>query len=677
MAKKSKVDNSTQKILDYWERPPEAGEPVGCVCSSYTFHSDLFEEECLARFLGIDSDAKEEADFYQIELDSKLAQMGQAVVFVDAKHSNGAKSPRWSLIPVHIPRAAFHPKMQLLIWENHIRLIIGSANITSDGYRYNNELFLCFDFKDDAEASYSFLSEAIDFLLSVSEIANTSKEIKFQVQNLLRRSREMVKSWNLQPATFKYHFIGILPKKQSAFEQMTKLKPGSANFDAAIVESPSFENPGTKNEAAIAVWDYLKKRGDATVTYRIRGKTVEATKEIELYAPEELITSKPTRDATTVEVQIVDEIIAEQIRPLHSKFIELRDDRWSSILIGSSNFSSPGLGLESKKGRPTNAEANVLIIVDRNNEKDLDKHIDALVSEGTEVDFEGDYLIKWLPEKSPLESSIDDSSFPSFIEYIQYSKVNDNGRYQISLKHSETSFHIGIPSTGETIYTHELGESSIVVELGSAYPSAQLRIHWMSNQYDYPVHILSQGSIPPSDLLANLSLEEITNLLSTNLPLQKALKKLLLKNQKEKEIKHKEINDPHKRVDTSDFLLQKTRLFSTTLRALVSKIEDPVFVLENLTWRLRGPLGVFAIKNVLLKPFSKPEEKAFLLNEIIFELKSIQPKKVKGSISREVILAQVSTVIRELDDELKVSLTSASDTLRQYANECKRHYEQT
>ena len=48
------------KILDAWIPPDDAGEPVGCLATSFTFSPVFFEEECLGRFLQLGTNATED-----------------------------------------------------------------------------------------------------------------------------------------------------------------------------------------------------------------------------------------------------------------------------------------------------------------------------------------------------------------------------------------------------------------------------------------------------------------------------------------------------------------------------------------------------------------------------------------------------------------------------------------
>ena len=47
-------------MLELWRPPADAGEPIGCLATTYTFTPGLFDEQCLARFLEIGSDPDRE-----------------------------------------------------------------------------------------------------------------------------------------------------------------------------------------------------------------------------------------------------------------------------------------------------------------------------------------------------------------------------------------------------------------------------------------------------------------------------------------------------------------------------------------------------------------------------------------------------------------------------------------
>lgn len=130
-----------RKLLEQWQPPDHAGKPIGCLTTTFTFSTAFFEEQCLARFLNIDSDPNTDAQLYLIEREEKMAGLSGAVVLADSLHCNEARSLRWDVISARIAGGIQHAKVSLLVWQHHVRLIIASANMTEDGYCKNQEIF--------------------------------------------------------------------------------------------------------------------------------------------------------------------------------------------------------------------------------------------------------------------------------------------------------------------------------------------------------------------------------------------------------------------------------------------------------------------------------------------------------------------------------------------------------
>ncbi len=166
MSKQKSTKPGYGKILDAWIPPEDAGQPVGCVVTSFTFSPVLFEEECLGRFLQLETDPKEDGALYLVEREEKMRQLMCAAALVDQHHARGVRSLRWDLLPARLPRGQgiLHAKISLLLWSNRARLIIGSANLTEDGYRRNHEVFGVLDYFADSDAPLAVLRDTIQFL---------------------------------------------------------------------------------------------------------------------------------------------------------------------------------------------------------------------------------------------------------------------------------------------------------------------------------------------------------------------------------------------------------------------------------------------------------------------------------------------------------------------------------
>ena len=91
------------KLLDAWVAPDNVGEPIGCIATSFTFSPVFFEEECLARFLQLETDPTEDGPVYLVEREEKLAQVCCAAALVDQHHCRGGRSLRWDMLSARMP----------------------------------------------------------------------------------------------------------------------------------------------------------------------------------------------------------------------------------------------------------------------------------------------------------------------------------------------------------------------------------------------------------------------------------------------------------------------------------------------------------------------------------------------------------------------------------------------
>src|SRR3546814_5771676 len=70
----------------------------------------------------------------------------QISVLVDRSCVPDKRNLRWDLLPVALGRGRLlHAKVAVLMWERHTRVLLGSANLTSAGYRRQIETVTAFD----------------------------------------------------------------------------------------------------------------------------------------------------------------------------------------------------------------------------------------------------------------------------------------------------------------------------------------------------------------------------------------------------------------------------------------------------------------------------------------------------------------------------------------------------
>ena len=149
-------------MLELWRPPENAGEPIGCLATTYTFHPELFDEHCLGRFLEIESEPNREE--LGVRKRAREYRLGERLTRAS-----------WSTTPRPVWSTRFdgtycrcgsragkqHAKLSILAWSRCIRIIVASANLTEPGYRRNREVAATVDLSPE-EADRDLLMQAIN-----------------------------------------------------------------------------------------------------------------------------------------------------------------------------------------------------------------------------------------------------------------------------------------------------------------------------------------------------------------------------------------------------------------------------------------------------------------------------------------------------------------------------------
>ena len=684
MAAKKKKESAGRRLLTAWEPPEGAGEPMGCLATTFTFSPVFFEEECLSRFLQMQSDAIEDGPIYIIEREEKLADVRCASVLVDACHAKGSRSLRWDLLTAKVPGAILHAKISLLCWSNCIRVIVASANLTNDGYRRNQEIYSIVDFHEGSQAPLQFLDDIISFLRHAATYANVGADETFPAidrwNGFLEGVSEMSRGWgNPNEAKGKkdirIHAILTGPDRPDALEQVMRFWPEGAGPFKAYVTSPFFDPTGVVNKPAQALWGSLRQRGEASVTFNLIADQDPNESHVVLRAPKELLDAEPVREAATTYLCRLGEEGEEKdavFRPLHLKSIWFEGNEWDAYLIGSGNFTSNGLGLS----KSPNLEANMLYLVNRNGNPQAAAALERSCPEGDCIDR---YLdIQWEPIEGKGEDDADPDSIPlpaAFGAAVFLNKANQN---YIQLE------FIGQPLVGwqvlwmskeeklifdERLWQTQQKPTKVLLEWSDDMAPSGFEVAWHEGKGRawWPVNVDRSGSLPPPDELKDLPLDLLINVLTSARPLHQVLKNWIMKKgSRENPARGNEVIDPHERVDTSAFLLQKTYRVTAALSGLRQRLERPVMSMDAMEWRLRGPVGVTAVQNAILKEARSIDEQVFLLTELSLELSRAKPKTAPGCLSLDVTNGQIQGMLTELKTQVMEKLKDSPQALKDY-----------
>ncbi len=187
-------------------------------------------------------------------------------------------------------------------------------------------------------------------------------------------------------------------------------------------------------------------------------------------------------------------------------------------------------------------------------------------------------------------------------------------------------------------------------------PPSAFQVRWdgCTEPAWWPVNVESGEVLPLPEQLRDLPLDVLIQVLTSARPLHLHP---ALRNRLVKEVKGQppaDELDPHRKVDTSSFLLQRTRRVSAALTALRHRLERPIGSLNGLHWNLRGPVGALAVANAIRNETTGPGtdqiiERSFLIAELCLELhRAKQSKHPSGALDRAQFDAEVDRLIGEL-----------------------------
>jgi hypothetical protein len=275
-------------------------------------------------------------------------------------------SLRVDVIPVG--HQLYHAKVVLIHQERNVRLVISSANLTHEGFRRNREAAVVFDFHERSELPPSLLEDfASQWLARLDPL--TTPDFRRELDRAVSATKGWKPSRTGEPTVRILWGGGDVP----LWRQFLEAWPQGELLREWQICSPFWPSPGD----ADTPFDVFRRELDS------RGANV-AGAQLTLFAaadvpgpagrpifPFQLVEQLAKRgfepaNATICPVRLdaleteVPDGKAEDQRPLHAKWILLRGEHISLLLLGSANFTRRGLGVLSNPAR-ANIEVCVLL----------------------------------------------------------------------------------------------------------------------------------------------------------------------------------------------------------------------------------------------------------------------------------------------------------------------------
>lgn len=682
MARAKKVDTAQRRMLSLWEMPASAGEPIGVLATTFTLDTALFEEECLARFAGVQSDPARDGALYRIEREEKLANLLCAAVVADIHHCAGRRSLRWDLLAARPKSGVMHAKISLLVWHDHVRVIIGSANLTDTGYRRNQECFAVLDF-EDGSADGDLLDPLLEYLREI--LALTTGPGRERAEKLLAWVSDRFTTRAAPSRGLQRRLILLGPGRPDFFTQLGELLPAGPP-DVAHVVSPFFAPELRDQGPERRLWALMKQRGAAEVHFHVAGETAPESGGWRLEVSEHVLQAMPAGRAGVqtllhpITVAEVPTDTGRERRPLHAKTLALSHDAWSLLVIGSSNFTSAGTGLNA---RARNYEANVVYLLRADANDPTRRALESRALRGmdaVEPRQVSEYARAFDADGEDITTIPPLPGF--FAQAIFYG--TDGEDYLVTLEFK------GKAPAGDWRVSHEkhclldaaqwasLQENPRVELrlLAVGPPPSVLQVDWSDGACtaEWPLNIVGADTLPAPCELQGLSLAALLDLLSSARSLHDALRAWLRQqpNDDEADVEQVvELIDPHAKVDTSGFLVKRVQRACWAIQALRVRLEQPVMSVSAMAWRIHGPVGAYAVLDAMHRQCDPdlPDEWAFLLCELLREIATVTLKGGSGKPVEPDIASLLSTFQAAVSAQLSEMQTQCSSSMRDYMTE--------
>jgi hypothetical protein len=670
----------TGAMLELWRPPEGAGEPVGCLATTYTFAPGLFDEQCLARFLEIESEPNREDLAFLLERESRLDSGVYAGVLVDHTQAGVEHSYRWDVLPVRIRGGKQHAKLSLLVWAAHIRVIVSSANLTDQGYRTNREVAGAFDVSANG-GSIDGLRESLSFLRNLLRLvpgAATRPPTVLRADEFLATTEDQIKKWTpvRRRTSIKQHVVFTLPggggtAARSALEDAVALcRRGSGSPSAARVASPFFDGDGSAGEVTKALCKALARSEKRSVEFCVMAIGEDKTKTPRLAAPRTLI-DVPVKYGTEVTVLTLPFRDPDgNLRPWHAKMLGLSGDAYTAVMIGSSNFTVAGMGTGARR----NAEANLLTFVEYVEFARDTTRLDSVWPELTPV--QAPESAEWrgaIPETDEEEQASQRPAPPGFLVAIYH--AGDHREIVLVLEPTELPHEWQIYTAGRDSqlllssegWAEHGGLKRAEIPWQAAQPPEKLVVRWESSEAFLPLNVDDARKLPPPTHLEHMSADDMLGILAAADP--GAAYRQWAKENESTDIFDTDLDsavpvdlDPLRRYDLQVTFLHRVRRRARVLAQLRANLQRPVRGRQALEWRLRGLVGIAPLADRLVKELAvangKADEALLSLADFLLVLREVDYQPGDDGLSKKEFTGIFRAFLTELVEKLETKVTA-------------------
>ena len=668
-------------MLELWRPPANAGDPVGCLATTYTFRPGLFDEQCLARFLEIESEPDREDLAFLLERESRLGCV-YAGVLVDHTQAGVEHSLRWDVLPVRVRAGKQHAKLSLLAWSHHIRIIVASANLTEPGYRTNHEVAAAVDLSP-AEADRDLLMQAIDFLRSLLALMPGAQDDTPVVQRAsayLSQVERQAETW-IRPrrkTVVRRQLACTLPvigsgtdARSSLDEAVAMCRPRGGSPHEAWVASPFFDVDDGSGRVAAALCKSMARGRTREIRFCVPASRDDSEIAVPRLAAPKAIATTPLEYRGHVTVSTLPALDGDKnLRPWHAKMLALRGDSYTALMIGSSNFTCAGMGTASYR----NAEANLVTVVERVAYGREAGRLETIWSQmGPDVDPDAAEWLGPQPESDEDDGAVAPPVPAGFVSATYRAGDERTIVLRLDPAHlpSEWRIHACGRDASEILTRSAWAETDsravVTVHWSPVQPPDRLLVSWDGQEAFLPLNVEDAHQLPPPARLERMSADDMLWNLAAADP--SAAFRAWARAHQSSDSFDADLDsatpidlDPLRRHDLQATFLHRIRRRARILAQLRANLQRPVWGRQALEWRLRGMIGVQALADRLVREIAATAELAdealLTLADFLIVLREVDYTPGAGCLPKSEFDAEFRPFLSDLADSLQEQIAA-------------------
>jgi hypothetical protein len=393
-----------------------------------------------------------------------------------------------------------------------------------------------------------------------------------------------------------------------------------------------------------------------------------------LAAPKSLYDTA-VRQVDQLEVETLPSIDPDKnFRPWHAKMLLLENDRYAALMIGSSNYTRPAMGLLTTN----NAEANLLYITPK---KAFAKDVGRLYQCWPETArIENIDKIEWTGIQYPLgeEDADPGAHLPEGFVYAHF-HAGDAPEIRLGLLKEKLppawSIYGGVGYTATVLdsegFAGKLFPPMVRISWKGYETPGKLLVQWEDKQAFLSVNVENAHELPFAPEIKSMTVHDLICILSAH-DYSMAVRAWARKHLGSLEEEGLECAipaelDPLRRFRLDETFLHRTRARARLLAGIRKNLERPVWSEKALRWRLEGMIGIRTLSEKLLAELeaggSRTFEGVLELADFFIMLSEITYNEIAGAISKSQFQSIYRPFLHKLLDDAKEKISGIQSSL--------------